>query len=82
MHSDEEALLRSVIDNPDDDVPRLVIADWYEENGQQERAEFIRVQIALEGMKLSNPRYADLVTRQIQLHKLHQHDWSESFQTR
>jgi uncharacterized protein (TIGR02996 family) len=37
-------LLRTVLENPDEDLPRLVLADWLEENGQGERAEFIRVQ--------------------------------------
>lgn len=44
--TDGEALLAAIIANPDDDTPRLVYADWLEENGQGERAEFIRVQIA------------------------------------
>ena len=42
--SDEQALLHAVWAEPDDDAPRLVYADWLEENGQTERAEFIRVQ--------------------------------------
>jgi len=44
---EREALLRAVCDNPDDDLPRLVFADWLEEHGEPERAEFIRVQIRL-----------------------------------
>jgi uncharacterized protein (TIGR02996 family) len=32
---------------PDDDAPRLVYADWLEENGPPERAEFIRIQCEL-----------------------------------
>ena len=32
---------------PDDDAPRLELADWLEEDGQPERAEFIRVQCRL-----------------------------------
>ncbi|HYT91149.1 MAG TPA: TIGR02996 domain-containing protein [Gemmataceae bacterium] len=43
----DQALLRAVIDNPDDDGPRLVYADWLEEHGDAERAEFIRIQIAV-----------------------------------
>jgi len=43
--SDEDALLAAIITNPDEDTPRLVYADWLDENGQAERAEFIRVQI-------------------------------------
>lgn len=40
-------LIRDVILNPDDDVPRLVIADWLEDNDDPERAAFIRLQCAL-----------------------------------
>ena len=43
------ALLDAVKDNPDDDTPRLVLADWLEENGDKfdaERAKFIRKTIA------------------------------------
>lgn len=40
-------LLRTIIDDPDSDTPRLVFADWIEEKGEPERAEFIRVQIKL-----------------------------------
>ena len=32
---------------PDDDAPRLIYADWLDEHGQAERAEFIRVQCEL-----------------------------------
>ena len=42
-----DALLRAVCENPDDDLPRLVFADWCDENGEPERAEFIRTQIEL-----------------------------------
>lgn len=43
----EAALLCAVRDEPDSDEPRLVLADWYEEHGQIERAELIRVQCRL-----------------------------------
>jgi uncharacterized protein (TIGR02996 family) len=43
----EQALLRHIGDHPTDDVPRLVYADWLDEHGRTERAEFIRVQCAL-----------------------------------
>jgi uncharacterized protein (TIGR02996 family) len=29
---DYSALLRSVLESPDDDLPRLVLADWLEAN--------------------------------------------------
>lgn len=44
---DEAAFIQTIREHPDDDGPRLVFADWLEERGQCERAEFIRVQIEL-----------------------------------
>jgi uncharacterized protein (TIGR02996 family) len=45
--SDVAALLAAIRAAPDDDAPRLVYADWLDEHGQPERAEFIRLQIEL-----------------------------------
>jgi uncharacterized protein (TIGR02996 family) len=39
-------LLCNVLANPADDLARLVIADWLEEHGEADRAEFIRLQCA------------------------------------
>jgi uncharacterized protein (TIGR02996 family) len=48
MPTDEErALWAAIRANPRDDTPRLVYADWLQENGGEDRAEFIRVQIEL-----------------------------------
>lgn len=44
---DRDALLDAVHAAPDDDAPRLVLADWFEENGEVERAGFVRTQIAM-----------------------------------
>jgi len=41
----EEGFVRAILADPDDDTHRLVYADWLEENGQPERAEFIRLQV-------------------------------------
>jgi len=41
--AEHEAFLRAIFDAPDDDTPRLVYADFLEENGEPERAEFIRL---------------------------------------
>jgi uncharacterized protein (TIGR02996 family) len=43
----DEAFLQAIREAPDDDAPRLVYADWLDENGQPERADFIRYQIEL-----------------------------------
>ncbi len=41
----EESLLWSIRLSPDEDAPRLIYADWLEETGAPDRAEFLRVQI-------------------------------------
>ena len=43
--SDREAFVAAIAANPHDDLPRLVFADWLDEHGDPERAEFIRTQI-------------------------------------
>jgi uncharacterized protein (TIGR02996 family) len=43
--TDRDALLAAILADPDDDTARLVYADWLQENGQTERAGFIRAQI-------------------------------------
>ncbi|HJZ55145.1 MAG TPA: TIGR02996 domain-containing protein [Gemmataceae bacterium] len=45
--SDEKALLAAIWEHPHEDTPRLAYADWLEENGQPEQAEFIRLQCEL-----------------------------------
>jgi uncharacterized protein (TIGR02996 family) len=41
----DEAFLEDILENPDDDTPRLVYADWLDDCGQLDRATFIRVQV-------------------------------------
>lgn len=42
--TDQSALLTAVRANLADDAPRLIYADWLDEHGEPDRAEFIRVQ--------------------------------------
>ncbi len=70
----ERAFLQDVRDNPEDDAPRLICADWYEENGQPERAEFIRLQcrLARAPFALGSPA---LRRREAELLKKHGKQW-------
>jgi uncharacterized protein (TIGR02996 family) len=43
----DPAFLRAIVAHPDDDLPRLVAADWLDEHGQPSWAELIRVQCEL-----------------------------------
>ncbi len=47
IESEERAFLAKILAEPEDDTVRLVYADWLDENGQGDRAEFIRLQIEL-----------------------------------
>jgi uncharacterized protein (TIGR02996 family) len=42
-----EPFLRAICEAPDDDAPRLVFADWLDETGDSDRADFIRLHIQL-----------------------------------
>ena len=47
MTDDHDALLAAILANREEDTPRLVYADWLEENGKAEWGEFIRTQIEI-----------------------------------
>lgn len=75
-----EALHQAILAEPQDDAPRLIYADWLEENGGPEgqaRAEFIRVQMALADMKKRDPRAKELRGREEELWEAHQETWLE-----
>ncbi len=63
--SDESALLAAIRQSPADDAPRLVYADWLDEHGRPERAEFIRVQceLARRKTKALRRREAELLAK-------------------
>jgi uncharacterized protein (TIGR02996 family) len=45
--TDEEALLAAVAAAPLDDAPRLVYADWLQEHGADEEADYVRAVVSL-----------------------------------
>ena len=51
LPEEQAALLRAIVSHAEDDTPRLVYADWLEEHGDAEQAEFIRESIKLAAMK-------------------------------
>jgi uncharacterized protein (TIGR02996 family) len=70
----DEAFLQTIIENPDDDAPRLVYADWLEERGDP-RGEFIRVQCALARMGGGDSRCPELQYQEQQLLGAHRAEW-------
>lgn len=72
---DQRSFLQAIIEDPDDDGPRLIFADWLEEQGNP-RGEFIRVQCELERLGEDDPRRLQLETRQCVLLAEHQNEWA------
>jgi uncharacterized protein (TIGR02996 family) len=68
----------AIRDQPEDDMPRLVCADWFEEHGQPQRAEFIRTQIALARASPKDRRRRRLRKREGELLAAHEEEWAEA----
>lgn len=54
--SDDAAFLAAIRAAPDDDLPRLVYADWLDESGRAEAA-FLRAEYALAALPLGSPMW-------------------------
>src|SRR4051794_3132813 len=77
----EKALLADICARPEDDAPRLVYADWLEENGNPERAEFIRGQCELARKRLAGgaARRRELKKRVNELFNARGKGWAEAY---
>jgi uncharacterized protein (TIGR02996 family) len=60
MQPEADALLDAIFDNPHDDTPRLVYADWLKEHDQEALGEFIRLQCLIAPLMNDNPRRVEL----------------------
>jgi uncharacterized protein (TIGR02996 family) len=70
----DDDFIQTIIANPDDDAPRLIYADWLEEQGDP-RGEFIRIQCELAKMPEDDPRRWDLELRQGRLMRWYGWQW-------
>src|SRR5262249_46987469 len=71
----QATFLSDIAAKADDDAPRLVYADWLDENGGPDRAQFIRVQCRLASMgKFDLARY-ELEGQEEELLRLHGKKW-------
>ncbi len=71
----DESLYRAILAEPEDDGLRLIYADWLEENGRAERAEFIRVQMELARIGNAGPRWKVLRADEKKLWSIHRESW-------
>ena len=64
---DADALYRAIVRHADDDTPRLVYADWLQENDRAEEGEFLRVQCRLAATTPDDPDFPALFDRDEEL---------------
>jgi uncharacterized protein (TIGR02996 family) len=76
-----KAFLADVCAHPEDDAPRLVYADWLSDNGDPDRAEFIRAQCELARKRLpgGSARRRELTRRVKELFQAHGGDWAKAY---
>jgi uncharacterized protein (TIGR02996 family) len=73
--NDENALLRAIATNPDEDTPRLAYADYLEEHGNADRAAFIRGQIEYACLKEDTLHRREVAFKCRQLLDTHEEEW-------
>lgn len=76
--TDDFELLRAVIEQPEQELPRLVFADWLEEQGGKEadaRARYIRVQVEAERFPVGSAHRLELNRQAGELRDLFRDEW-------
>ncbi|HJZ89258.1 MAG TPA: TIGR02996 domain-containing protein [Gemmataceae bacterium] len=76
--SERADLHRAILAAPDDDAPRLVFADWLDEHGEPDQAEFIRLQCATDRLPPTSRRWQSLHDRAQRLLRDWRADWAAS----
>src|SRR5437868_1346794 len=73
--STHDTFLKAILAEPDDTGLRLVYADWLEEHGDPERAEFIRLECQRDSYPNSDPRWEELRDRAAALEQPNAKRW-------
>jgi uncharacterized protein (TIGR02996 family) len=73
-----EALVQEIFASPTDEAPRLIYADWLQEQGgprEQDRGEFIHLQCQLHHLPGDAPGRAELLAREKKIWKKYRSKW-------
>jgi uncharacterized protein (TIGR02996 family) len=71
----DRGFLEYIVANIDEDTPRLAFADWLDEHDQEDRAEFIRVQVQRARLSAWDPAQIRLRLREHELLNRHGERW-------
>jgi uncharacterized protein (TIGR02996 family) len=77
------AFLEDIVAHPEDDAPRLIFADWLDDQGgaaNQARAEFIRAQMERHRLHPAQPRARALLRREEELLDRYRGEWTAAVQ--
>ena len=66
--------LREIKEHPDDDTPRLILADWLQDQGDP-RGEFVHLQVVRARLAETDPRYKQIHRRELQILDRHFPQW-------
>jgi uncharacterized protein (TIGR02996 family) len=77
--TDADAFLDAIFAYPENDLPRLVYADWLEEHGQEAYGEFIRLQCAIDPLPNDHPNRLPLRRREKEVWAAVKGRWPEFF---
>src|SRR5579884_3454044 len=69
------AFIQAIQETPEDDAPRLIYADWLEDHGDADRAEFIRIQCRLAHLAEDDPDRPVLQHREAELLNRNRASW-------
>ncbi len=77
--TDEQAFLKAILEQPDDNARKLVYADWLEEHGDA-RGEYLRLMMKVRQERVVTPeqrhQHQELSTKLAELHTQDREAWS------
>jgi uncharacterized protein (TIGR02996 family) len=79
--SDRLGMIHAIHAEHDDDLPRLAYADWLEERGEVEHAEFIRLELRLARLPSDHEDHRRLFERELDLIRAHKNEWFGTFRS-
>ncbi len=72
------SFFHAIKENPDDDTPRLIFADWLQERGDaaaSTRGEFLRLNVLRHRLSPGDPHHDTLKRREAEIVRQHQWEW-------
>jgi uncharacterized protein (TIGR02996 family) len=75
--TDEQPFLDAIFARYHDDGPRFIYADFLDDAGDPDRAELVRVQVALSRMTDDHPQHAEIKNKEVELLEAHRPRWCD-----